>query len=166
MYTRHVPKAAAAARWSWSSRLIVSAPRRSERPRSEPSTRRRGIYAWRLRRDTGGLGSPPSRIACKALLPMRGCGLFLGDVGFNLLPVGVIVCQSCVHLSESQMRVFKSNFLRGTCPSCTSPPLAVRSLPSRQPWAGRHVRPDPDRSAYRFPRPMPWLQFTAVVRYR
>ena len=44
---------------------------------------------------------------------MRRCQLFLSDVGFNLLSIGVIVRQGGVNLSESQMRIFEGNFFRG-----------------------------------------------------
>ena len=36
----------------------------------------------------------------------------LSDIGFNLFPIGVVVCQCGVHLSKRQMRILEGNLLR------------------------------------------------------
>jgi hypothetical protein len=74
---------------------------------------------------------------------MRGCNFFLGDIGFNLFAVGVIVRQRGVHLGEGQMRIFEGNFLQLI--------LCQRFLGVR-----RGLR-DSDRSACRFLCPTAWV---------
>jgi len=77
--------------------------------------------------------------------PARRCRsrpLFLGDVGFNLLLVGVIVCQRGVHLSEVQMWIFEGNLLGGhshLVPAHNSPDSQSRPGDLRTPAAYRWI---------------------------
>ncbi len=53
-------------------------------------------------------------------LPVVRGGGFMSEIGFNLVPIDVIVRQGGVDLGQRQVRVFEGNFLRGSCPFSTN----------------------------------------------
>jgi hypothetical protein len=75
--------------------------------------------------------SSPVWVICQLLFPIRRCHIFLGDIGFNLFAVGVIIGQRRVHLSECQMRILEGNFLR-----CHARLVPAEDSPHRQSGAG------------------------------
>ena len=56
--------------------------------------------------------SSPVGVFRQLMFPLGCRHIFLGDIRFNLFPVGVIIRQCGVHMSEGQMGILEGNFFR------------------------------------------------------
>jgi len=126
------PDAAAAARWSWSSRLTISASAADKtstfralnaktsdlRMASSSRYRRAWLIALSNRLQGAAPNAPPRP-------PPGRCQL--------QSPPGWRDSMSRLRATERESNAgIRGQFPPGTCPSCTSPRFAVRSIPSRQ----------------------------------